>query len=176
MKYVLCAVLALLLIPESANAQTPVSGYAISLDTGEPISETEIVLKDVRGLAIEGLEAVSAASDGRFAFEAVEPGSYTLHATARFADGSGQVLVTKQFEVLEAGEEIYLGFSQNSMRIAWELGSAIQNAPTTQETPRSPVRYELEGAELLLAQSRLLQPKVVTKNGMDILNTAYPAE
>jgi len=175
MKHVLCAIFALMLFPESTSAQTTVSGYAISLDSGEPIPGAEVVLKDARGLPFDGPQPVLSASDGSFEFDEVEPGRYTLQASASFTeDGPVQVLVTDRFDVPEAGEEIHLGFWRQAMRVSEELSSVMQDAePGTQETPRSPVRYELEGADLLFARARLLRPKIVTRDGRDILNVAY---
>lgn len=70
--------LILLALPASPAAAQTVAGVVQDVDTGEPLEEVELVLRNERGAVVSG---ATTRSDGRFALAAQSPGPHTLEAT-----------------------------------------------------------------------------------------------
>jgi protocatechuate 3,4-dioxygenase beta subunit len=120
-------VLAIMLVGEVAAGQAPaaasggyrIAGAAVDAGSGQPLARAEITIESQEGTKVK--EAYATGTDGRFSFEGLAPGRYTLLAERR-----GYVKQAyKAHERYSTAIVVGPGLKTDALRFAMTLGGSI---------------------------------------------------
>jgi len=116
------ALIVLTVVP--VQAQVPVSGYVLSLDAGNMLTQAEVRLLDEFGLALEDRPVLRTDEEGRFLFSDVPAGEYMLEVTHTYAteDGAlGYKVRTDRFTVSGEHPTFAIALSQAGALLEWQI-------------------------------------------------------
>lgn len=143
------ATLALLIVPTSLLAQSKLSGFVISLETGKPVPGAIVSLKDASGLDISGRSALHTDQSGYYEFSDLGRGSYQLRVGSMYDfddEPVRNVLVSSTFPVADSAH-VYVGLS--------ELGSRSQMALTRRIKSRDTIGSPADRFALMFFRSSM---------------------
>lgn len=107
--YTIAALLLVVMLPGTAQAQSKITGYIYELQSGEPLEGTRVHIKDRAGLEMSRVEPVYTNAEGYFEISNLAPNDYRVEVSHVFETEHGRIGLSMftHNDVLEVTEKPY---------------------------------------------------------------------